>query len=333
MPNARGYSGPRQRHLHGLPSRALLFLSSGEGEDRPHAGASCPNENRRRELIGVFVSSDAALPRVLNKREEFPADGSEFRLRSLLQSLARIQAAPVKQLKRTPNFISGFRAETGPLQTDDVDAEDEVHFGRDEKRWDVFAQTGSTLNHRQPPDPHELVEDTSATEERAVADFHVAAEEAIVRDNDAVADAAVVSDMRTRHQETVVANDGRAPFRCPAMDRAMLANHVAISDLNATARAGLEAKILRRSADHRAMANEITGAQTHRAFQDHVRLDNRSIADDNLTANDSVSSYFNLAPDLDRAVDQRRGVNLQSTPASLKLKYGARPSAGAPTMM
>jgi hypothetical protein len=62
-------------------------------------------------------------------------------------------------------------------------------------------------------------------------------------------------------------------------------------------------------------------------------LHNAAVADPNLWTNNTVSADFHIPPNLRVLIDDRARVNAHNTPASLKLKYGARPSAGAPMMM
>ena len=96
----------------------------------------------------------------------------------------------------------------GALQADDIQTGDLVHARADDKRRQIFSETGSALRDREPADARELVKDAAAAEKDAVLERDMAAEQAVVRDDHLVPDRAVVPDMRAGHEEIVVADRG-----------------------------------------------------------------------------------------------------------------------------
>src|SRR5437588_117612 len=81
-----------------------------------------------------------------------------------------------------------------------------------------------------------------------VADMDMTAEQTIVGDDYVVPDFAVVSDMRADHEKILVADFGYTVFGTAAMNRAMLANDIVVSDHDIGLAVGGEGKVLRRGA-------------------------------------------------------------------------------------
>jgi hypothetical protein len=117
------------------------------------------------------------------------------------------------------------------------------------------------------------------------------------------------------------------------MDRAMLADHIAVADFDATFNFRFEAEVLRPRSEDGAVADEVSGAHVHRSFNDDVRLDDAVFPDDSARADYGIGADLHIATELRAGVDNRCWVNFHSTPASLKLKYDGRPSAGAPMII
>ena len=127
----------------------------------------------------------------------------------------------------------------------------------------------------------------AAADKRAISDLDIAREQAIVRDDDAVRDAAVVADVHAGHQKIVVADRWS---RCLRSCRGESCNArgctLRVADLDRALRLRFEPEILRRSADDRPMADTVLRANPNRAFEDHMRLDDRACADDDVRADD-----------------------------------------------
>jgi hypothetical protein len=100
----------------------------------------------------------------------------------------------------------------------------------------------------------------------------------------------------------------------------MLANCVGIADLNTALNLRLKAEILRRPANDRAMADNISGAHPHRTFNHDVRLEHAPISKDCFRPDNRKRTDLDLSAELGSLVDDGRGMNAHSTPASLKLK-------------
>ena len=109
-----------------------------------------------------------------------------------------------------------------------------------------------------------------AAEKRAVVDTNVTAKQTIVGDDDVVADLAIVPDVRAGHKEVFISNFRRASVRAPAMNRAMLANHVLIADFDKCFSVGRKRNVLRRGADDRRMLNHVVGTQCDVRFNDNM---------------------------------------------------------------
>src|SRR6266446_8096624 len=115
------------------------------------------------------------------------------------------------------------------------------------------------------------------------------------------------------------------------MNRDVLTNDVSVADLDPAARVGVEAQILRKTADDRAVPDKITRAEPDRAFDHGLRLHHRAGADFHLIADAGIGAHFHLLGQSRTGTNERGRMNVHSRPVSLKLKYGSiRPSAGAP---
>src|SRR5438270_1704700 len=114
------------------------------------------------------------------------------------------------------------------------------------------------------------------------------------------------------------------------MNGAILPNRIAVPNHHTAARLAFETQILRRRADDRPVADQVLAPDLHRAFDDGVCLHDGVIADHSFRSDDGMRPDLDVCAELRARIDNCVRVNLQSTPASLKLKYGKRPSAGAP---
>lgn len=73
-------------------------------------------------------------------------------------------------------------------------------------------------------------------------------------------------------------------------------------------------------ADDRARSNEIAGPDRDISFQNDMRLNDIVVAQNNFRTDDRVRSNFDIAAELRGRIDDGCRMDLQSTPASLKLK-------------
>jgi len=104
------------------------------------------------------------------------------------------------------------------------------------------------------------------------------------------------------------------------MDRTVFADHVVISDLDLRFSFRRERKILRRRANNRALSDEITSANHDISLNDNVRVHDGLITNHRLRPDYRERTDLNIGAELRARIDNRRRMNLQSTPASLKLK-------------
>ena len=165
-----------------------------------------------------------------------------------------------------------------------------------------------------------LVKNAGAAKKRTVADADMTAEETIVGDDDVVPNFAVVTDVRPGHEKIVVADFGDAALGAAAVDGAMLANHIFVSNRDVGLAFRRKGKVLRRAAENCAVPDQVGRADRDTGFNDNVRFNGRSFADDDIPADHGVRSDRDVSPDLRRWIDDRRWMNFHSTPASLKLK-------------
>jgi hypothetical protein len=129
-----------------------------------------------------------------------------------------------------------------------------------------------------------------------------------------------VADVRPRHQEVVISDFRDATVGAATMNRTVFTNHVVVSDLDLRFSVRRERKILRRGANDRAVPNEIAGADRDISLNDNVRLHDCVIADDCSRPDYREWTDLDIGSDLGVGIDKCRRMNLQSTPASLKLK-------------
>jgi hypothetical protein len=110
--------------------------------------------------------------------------------------------------------------------------------------------------------PDELVDAAHAAQDGPVADVRVAREGSIVGEHGLVADAAIMGDVRIGHEPVVVA-DARHAFvlHRTSMDRAELADRVAVADLGARGLARVFL-VLVRLADRREMEDAVPRARS-----------------------------------------------------------------------
>src|SRR5437868_2361945 len=202
MSRTRGARNPRQRRLHGLQSKRLLFLSGRKRSHRPDARVARP---RRKHLIfSRFVAAvwaNPALSYLLDKIEKFASWLCPFHLAGVFESLSRIQSAQVKQFERAFDFIALRGGKSSAAETDNVQSEHSVALGRERERRQIFAESRASLDDHKSPHAHILVKSGAAAEKRLIVDRDIAAEQNIIRDNHLVADDTIMANMRANHQE------------------------------------------------------------------------------------------------------------------------------------
>ncbi len=247
--------------------------------------------------------------------------------------MSGIEPTAVEELERALQLVALRSAQAGAAQAHDIEAGDHVALRGDDKGRDVFAESGIALRDDEPADAHVLMKDRAAAEEGAIAHAHVAAEQAIVRDDDAVADLAIVPQVRAGHEEIAIAHDGGAVLRGAAMNRAMLANDIVLADFDPAAGGRVEPEILGRAANDGAVADECFSPDPHRALDHHMGAKHDFVAQNRLRPDDRKRPDFHVRAERSARLHDGGRVHLHNTPASRKLKYGARPSAGAPMMM
>ena len=191
-------------------------------------------------------------------------------------------------------------------------------FRRDHKRRQVFRE--SPFDHGGAPDPDTLVKTRSAADERAVVDPNVPRQQSIVYDHHTVPDLAIMRDVNAHHKKIAVAKNSGVSFLRPAMNGAMLANDVGVADLDAAFCLRLKSEILGHAANNRTVTDQVAGAHPDRSLDHHVRLNYALLPDYRVGSDNRKWTDLDLRTKLGVLVYDGGGMNLHSTPASLKLK-------------
>src|SRR5262249_16863052 len=126
--------------------------------------------------------------------------------------------------------------------------------------------------------------------------------------DDAVAELAVVSDVRLREQEVIIAERGGVLDARGTVDLGVLADDVAIADAQPGRGVGV-ADVLRRVADHRAHVNHVVAPGDGVAGEYGVGERPRAGADRYRTVDDHVGPDIGARVDLCTRIDQRGRVD------------------------
>src|SRR6185312_4662405 len=103
--------------------------------------------------------------------------------------------------------MNGRARDLAAAQTDQVEtAQANMQANRDAVRNDIGADAGKPADESIAADAAELLRRGEATHDHAVADFEMPADNDPIREDNVVADDAIVTDMRSRHEEVVVAD-------------------------------------------------------------------------------------------------------------------------------
>src|SRR6516162_4382389 len=115
--------------------------------------------------------------------------------------------------------------------------------------------------------------------------------------------------MRACHQKIFAADFGCAALGAAAMNRAILADDVVVSDLHSRFPFGRERNILRRRADDCAVSNEISAPDCDLAFNYHMRLRHVFFTEHHLWPDDRERSDLHTHTDLGSLMDKSRSMN------------------------
>lgn len=113
---------------------------------------------------------------------------------------------------------------------------------------DVLRDTGHAADDGVAADTRELVDGGESGNDGVVLDGDVSGDGGVVRKNDMAADLAFVGNVGVTEEKVVTANAGRSVIESAAMDRAVLAELVPVTDLKGSGLAGVF-EILGSSAD------------------------------------------------------------------------------------
>ena len=238
----------------------------------------------------------------------------------MLLSLGQIESAQIKQAKSGFDVIALLPLEPGPAHPDDVQSKDRIPFRRHGERRQIFPEGRAALHHDEPADAHVLMKGGAAAEKGLVVHAHVARQETVVGDNHLIADGAIVTEMRAHHQEILVSHRGGAALGAAAMNCAILAKHIIVSDLNRCFPVVREGQVLWGRADDATRPDKVAGPDGDESLDNGVRLNDRAAADAHVRPDHRAGSYLGVRRDLGSGSDDCAGMNTHNTPASLKLK-------------
>ena len=165
-------------------------------------------------------------------------------------------------------------------------------------------------------DPAELVHDGERAEGGAVFHLHVAGERRSVGHDVVAAHLAVMGDVHVGHDPVPVAYAGHHPAALrPAVERAVLADDVAVPDLQARRLAAV-LLVLRCAAQGGERMDPVAFADPGRPFDDDVRADPRPRADDDPGADHAERPHLDVGLELGATVHD--GARVDHLPSSRK---------------
>ena len=222
----------------------------------------------------------------------------------VLHQVAPHEQRPVGLLQLEP-FLTG---KTGALEADAVEAAHAVDAANDGERRQVEAHAGAALHHRHRADPAELVHDSVAREERAVANDRVAADECAVGEDRPVADDRVVADVAVCHEHVFRADPRVLLERVGAVNGDVFAKGVAVAD----DQAGwftVVFHVLRCVADDAAGVETVAAADRCVAGEVRVRPDHAVGSERDGFVDDGVRADLGAVVNLRVFVDDGGGMN------------------------
>src|SRR5262249_39949577 len=140
-----------------------------------------------------------------DKVEKFASWCAKRHRRCLFKGLSNVQSAQINKFERGLDFLPVLCTESSATQPDNVQAENGVALRCDNERRQILPKRRAALHHNQTSDVHELVKRRSTAEKHAVVDADVPGQQTVVSDDDVVSDDAIVPDVRSRHQEILIA--------------------------------------------------------------------------------------------------------------------------------
>src|SRR5215469_10211270 len=241
---------------------------------------------RCRRAAAPPPSSDYAAGRAADEVDE-QAHFRPLRGRRVepLERLAELQVAAVDQPVRLTDRANLFLREAPALESLGVDSVRRTRITR-------YHHVGRHVARHNRPARQErvranlaiLVHGRQAAENDPVADLDVSAERGTVGKYRVASHGAVVRDVRVGHEEIVIADASDAlVVSGAAVDRAALAKHVAVADLEPGRLAAI-LLVLRRIAQRGELMNPVTRPDRGRAVDDDVRPDDRAGTDTDIGA-------------------------------------------------
>ena len=194
----------------------------------------------------------------------------------------------VEEVECAFDFCALRGGEAVAAESDDVQPCDTVDIRCENVGRHVFSKARKPLTDGVVADADELMKNTAAPDEYALADMNVAGEQDVVGEDDVVAEMDVVREVRPGHEEAAIADDRLAALGGAAMNGDVFANAVAVADDDTAFHLGLKSKILRFSTDDRAVADGVVFSHQDVTTDDRVGGNCASFADDSGSLDDGV---------------------------------------------
>lgn len=221
----------------------------------------------------------------------------------LRNGLAQVSRSGKERAVRTTESTQVFATDTRTLQADPVESAQAIGLRDHAERRDVLARRARASQHHETPDATMLVNHCVAGEKGPLADLRMPAQQRAIGKNHVVGNATVVTSVGIGHEKAVVPDHGRATRLRAAVQRAALAEGVAIPNaqesLGSTVR-----EILGISPEHSMIPNDILASKGRSAAQVRTRQDAATFTHPDAPFHDRERS------DLDAITEVRRGIHL-----------------------
>jgi hypothetical protein len=117
------------------------------------------------------------------------------------------------------------------------------------------------------------------------------------------------------HHVTAIADLGRAPFRRPAVHRAIFAESIVVPDPDFAAGLRPKREILRVTPEHRSISDEIVFTHAYRSADDRVGGDDASRSDARAAFDYGEGSNLHVVSKLRCPIDHGGGMNVHARKA------------------
>lgn len=236
--------------------------------------------------------------------------GVEF-LFHFLDRVGELEAGAENEAVRFFEVALHFRADVVSREPDAVETADTDRISFDEGEGaDILHDTGHAADHAALPDFHELVDARHAADDRVVFDRDVARDAGEAGNDDAVSQIAVVRDMDVGLQHVVRTDAGFAVFARRAVDGAIFADEVSVTDDDGRVFARVF-EVLRVFPDDSTGINMVLAPHADVFRDDCMRTDDGAFADFTMGTNDRVGTNDDIFVKNGGGIDHGRGMDFR----------------------